>query len=335
MILPHPSNFCAGYYSDWLEVNLTEKCNASCEWCLGRDGYRPQYHAPKEEMLRAILESDKNHILLLGGEPLLYRDLGYLIKQLKLSNRKTYLTTNGFLLSKDYVLKNLVGLTGINISIHHYDMMKNREITGILVDEEKLKESVEFLVSLGIDIRINCNIIKGMIDSSERCYKFIAWMKLIGINNVRFGELKLFDQSFVDLAKIFNYKHGLTDNPYLEGCNKDCVINDVFVNFRQMCGLQTKFRSTPAEYKKADRQVLYYDGKFYHGWQEEDRENDMTKKSNDRDENIKKLLKKITDEKLTEEEIKSILDLIDTLIQLESKTETIVEHHYHESSSHC
>ena len=39
------------------------------------------------------------------------------------------------------------------------------------------------------------------------------------------------------------------------------------VNVRLMCGLQTKKRPAPINPKQYPKQVLYYDGRIYDGWQ--------------------------------------------------------------------
>ena len=86
-------------------------------------------------------------------------------------------------------------------------------------------------------------------------------------DKIRFAELKQDEKEFVDLAKILNYKYGLNDNPFINGCNSDAVINGMPVNFRQMCGLQTSKRKKPENPEQITKQVLYYDGYIYNGWQ--------------------------------------------------------------------
>jgi hypothetical protein len=59
----------------------------------------------------------------------------------------------------------------------------------------------------------------------------------------------------------------LNQDPFTYGCNKDTVICGMPVSFRQMCGLQTPLRPCPINPKQYQKQVLYYDGKLYNGWQ--------------------------------------------------------------------
>ena len=96
----------------------------------------------------------------------------------------------------------------------------------------------------------------------------------MGVDSVRFAELKN-DYRFVDLAKVFNYEYGLNDDPFKNGCHQDIIINGIKVNFRQMCGLQSNFRIKPVNPQNILKDILYYDGKIYKGWQKAVKEKKM------------------------------------------------------------
>jgi pyruvate-formate lyase-activating enzyme len=269
-MIPNKNNFCGGNFTDWLEVMLTEKCNGKCSWCVEKRGWHPEEHASLNDLIKAINESGKINIILLGGEPLLYKDIGALIDGIA-NNKKIYVTTNGSLLSPDFVHEKLSGLTGLNISIHHYDLLENEKITGILLEQDNLENTIIECRKNQITVRFNCNLIRGNIDTERGIATYIQWAKTTGADKVRFAELKFDEGKFVDLAHILNYQYGLNDNPFIEGCNKEAVISGMPVNFRQMCGLQTAKRVRPMNPKGIGaKQVLYYDGKFYDGWQQKE-----------------------------------------------------------------
>jgi len=300
--IPNPRNFCGGNFQDWLEVNLLKSCNAKCSWCIERSGFHPDYIATTEKIAEMAIASGKTNIILLGGEPLLYKGLRKLIELLRIAGKKIWITSNGFLLSREFVLENLPGINGINISIHHYDLARNKEITKIMIDENRLKESIEELHSLGVSIRMNCNIISGQIDNEDEIMAYLKWAKSIEADKVRFAELKEDDENFVDLAKMLNYQYGLNDDPFTHGCNSDCIIDGVPVNFRQMCGLQTTKRVAPRNPKQEPKQVLYYDGIIYDGWK---KENEMKSVKQ-----LYEMIKKQTGDKLTNGEIAELVKLI-------------------------
>ena len=287
---PNSNNFCGGRYCGWLEVYLTSKCNGKCSWCIDKQGYHPKTSVSVEKMITAISNTKAENIILLGGEPLLYEKIHDLILGIK--DKNIFVTTNGQRLTSEYLKNNLLGIKGINISIHHYKLEKNREITGLLLDEKILLESICEAKINNVLVRLNCNIIKGNIDSEREIMKYIGWAKSLGADKVRFAELKDDVANFVDLAKILNYRYGLNDNPYIFGCNMDCTINNMQVGFRQMCGLQTSCRCPPENPSCIqDKKVLYYDGKIYNGWQKPEKEIAMSE--SDKEISIKEIEQKI------------------------------------------
>ena len=268
--IPNKRNFCGGNFQDWLEVMLTEECNGRCTWCIDKKGYHPTEHAPWNRLARRIIDCNKKNIIFLGGEPTLYKGLNKILAAVSACTnheKKLYVTTNGSMLTPGYVKHHLYRLTGVNISIHHHDLERNYDITGIPLEVLILKASIKELHKNAIRIRLNCNLIKDQVDSKKSILSYIEFAKELGVYDVRFAELKDDKDRFVDVAKILDHKYGLNDDPFTLGCNSNTIINGVLVNFRQMCGLQTSRRTKPINPKQESKVVLYYDGIFYKGWQ--------------------------------------------------------------------
>ncbi len=297
-MIPHATNFCGGNFQNWLEVNLTSVCNGKCKWCIEKDGYHPTYIAEWDVIANQAIKSGKENIILLGGEPTLHPDFSKIVKRLVSAHKKVWVTTNGSKLDSPYVRENLVGVAGVNISIHDSNMVENRKVTGINLFHSKIKPAIQALHELGASVRLNCNCIKGHVDSLDAIYEYIEYAKFVGADKIRFAELKGDDDDFVSLAELFSHQYGLNDDPFTFGCNKDAIINGMPVNFRQMCGLQTPKRPTPVDPEQARKTVLYYDGKFYDGWQTE---NKMT------DKELISLLREVANRKLTVAEAAIIL----------------------------
>jgi len=300
--IPNKNNFCGGSFQDWLEVNLIDKCNGKCSWCVERDGYHPKRHATWQEMALTIRRHGAKNVMLLGGEPTLYPMLRVLIINLaECGGHKVWLTTNGSMLTKSFVRKNLEGLAGINISIHHTDLALNRDITGISLNYDTLLNSIYELHKLGIPTRLNCNCIKGYIDDEEDMLNYIRFARNIGARNVRFAELKIDENNFVDLTKIYGDRFGLNNDPFTYGCVINTVIDEMPVNFRQMCGLQTSKRIKPVNPKQYSKAVLYYDGIIYNGWQTTRNRGVMKSKE------LRKLLKDVKDGKKSIDEVEILI----------------------------
>jgi len=289
MTVPNENNFCGGAFDDWLEVMLTPKCNGKCEWCVERNGFHPKHKARVGELIDIIHRNAAKKVILLGGEPTLYKHLRELVSALgqphdawiqgqevfTMPPKKVYLTTNGHSFNADFVAENLSLLTGVNVSIHHYGLECNKGITGITLDENTIEDAVIACRRNNITVRFNCNIIKGEVDSWGGITRFIKWAQERGVTSVRFSELMGDGRKFISLVDVVPYSetYGLSENPYVKGCNQNAEILGSRVNFRQMCGIQTECRVTPINPKSVNvKKVLYYDGKYYNGWQSQRRQ---------------------------------------------------------------
>ena len=297
-MIPNCKNFCGGNFKDWLEVNLIKECNGKCSWCIEKDGWHPEEVAEWWKICAVALKTGKQNIILLGGEPTLHKNVREIVQMLSTAGRDVWITTNGSRLTEFFVSDNLVGIKGINISIHHYDLNVNKEITGIALYWEELEGAITELHRHKAFVRFNCNCVSGYIDSADEIRKYVAIAKETKADKIRFAELKHDDGGFVDLAKILNYKYGLNDNPFVDGCQSDTVIDGMPVNFRQMCGLQTSRRMKPEDPQQAMKEVLYYDGKIYKGWQTNKNEN-KNGGGKVRDRDLVKLLEQVADGKVS------------------------------------
>ncbi len=248
MTLPHPHNACGGAYTDWLEVNLTDKCNGHCSWCVEKRGWHPTQHAPWQTLVDMALSTGRRNVILLGGEPTLHPHIREIITALQAAGRRAWVTTNG---SNLEVCRDAYG---VNISIHHYDMERNFDIVGVY-------PQLNHVSGIRGRVRFNCNCIRGYVDTKAEMRKYVSWAKATGAQSVRFAELKFADESFVSLAESPDY------DPYCQGCSIDTVILGLPVNIRLMCGQQTIRRACPRNPTGFSKPVLYYDGLIYEGWQ--------------------------------------------------------------------
>jgi len=266
--IPDKRNFCASSFRDWLEVDLIGKCNGNCSWCIERPNWRPKKVVGWRKISNKAIGSGSKNIMLLGGEPTLHKDFRKIVKKLHKANLNVYVTTNGSLLTKKWVHKNMRYAYACNLSIHHDDLEKNENIVGIKLLESNLIESISAMHEYDITVRMNCNAIHNEIDTKDKMLKYIRWCKKIGADEVRLSELKLEEENFVDLAKVWNYEYGLNDEPFTLGCVLDATIEGMPVNFRQLCGYQTTKRKYPGLANEGyEKRVLYYDGFIYDGWQ--------------------------------------------------------------------
>jgi len=157
---------------------LTYRCQFRCKWCYTHNG-TIQKDMDLNDALNTCNMFSKlggKNIVLIGGEPLLYKNLSMVVKTCSDLNLNTILITNGFLLKdEEYVssLKN-AGLTGLTMSLHGYAIDFSKKIK----DKKKAFQRVQkVLVNLHNNhllYEISC-----LIDSKKPDYflNLISWAR--------------------------------------------------------------------------------------------------------------------------------------------------------------
>lgn len=289
-----PRNSCAGGYGNCLDVKITNYCNGSCAFCIERGGYAPKKQKSAVELaLTTVSKADFPNVLILGGEPLMYQHLIEYLKLIRPYKEKIYLTTNGTLLRSPYTNLEDLGkyLNSINISIHHYQEEKNNMVLrggtleapvgrpDISLEFAVLKDSIKVLKDNGCSVRINCNLVKGFVESEHDIVEMVRRAEDLGANNLRFAELQNSPDEFVDAYTIFQ---GLPEDPYHQGCEVDlkALANkmpgslhnlmhaSVGICLKLTCGrvnpLRKPVHDTP--HRNGETHVLYPNGYVSHGW---------------------------------------------------------------------
>lgn len=106
----------------FVEIFVTLACNARCDFCSNNLFTDKKGNISTEKYLNIIDECAALGVpvvCLIGGEPLLYKDLNKLIARINYHGIVSMIATNGYLLTEEKV-KELAeaGLTSITISIH-------------------------------------------------------------------------------------------------------------------------------------------------------------------------------------------------------------------------
>jgi GTP 3',8-cyclase len=122
---------------DYLRISITDRCNLRCVYCMPSEGLIPIEHKEilsYEEIVRVIRIAagiGVRKVRITGGEPLVRKDVAYLIATIRNIEgiKDLSLTTNGILLSK-YANKLVeAGLERINISLDSLRPDRYEEIT--------------------------------------------------------------------------------------------------------------------------------------------------------------------------------------------------------------
>ena len=142
---------------------------------------------PEEEFFSFLVERKKwlDGVVISGGEPCLYEELPLFIKKVKELGYKIKLDTNGTnpAMIKELIDGGLVDYVAMDIkgSLDKYD-----SVADVLVDKDKIKESVELLINSGVGYEFRMTCVPGLV-VKEDFVKIGEWLK---------GAKKFFIQQF-------------------------------------------------------------------------------------------------------------------------------------------
>ncbi|MCB9196315.1 MAG: GTP 3',8-cyclase MoaA [Flavobacteriales bacterium] len=184
-----------GRIHDYLRISLTEKCNLRCTYCMPEEGVllKPQvsYMTPEEviDFAKFFVQNGVKKIRLTGGEPLVYKGFGQVLKEISQLGANLSLTTNGLLLHKFWDQLIEANISSINISLDTLKESRFKEITrrsGLDVVLSSINKAIE----LGLKVKINVVLMKGVND--EEIIDFVR-MTFNQPISIRFIEFMPFD----------------------------------------------------------------------------------------------------------------------------------------------
>src|SRR3989344_4493838 len=86
-----------------MQISLTNRCNLKCSYCYAMYPDREDKDLSSEEILKLIDEmaaAGTRRVNLVGGEPLLRKDIGEIIRRVKSHGMQCAMTTNGYLVPR-------------------------------------------------------------------------------------------------------------------------------------------------------------------------------------------------------------------------------------------
>lgn len=176
----------------WLYVNVTNKCQASCPFCVSaenKDGENLFDIVKFQNMLKVI----KGHIYgisITGGEPLLEVQLIDDIIDVIYSEFPEMIeidmVTNGVRLASVCELRNLDRLTSIHISRHRIDDVDNRLLMGANTPTIEEISSIAGRLKDPGKLVFNCVLQRGGVDSIEKVKQYLEMAAMAGVSNSSF-----------------------------------------------------------------------------------------------------------------------------------------------------
>lgn len=187
-----------------LYIHINKICNARCKFCNIYKQCAPKVELDFHKLSEVLIELERvnklGRIAITGGETFLDIELlDNVLSTIKRTIESPIVTinTNASMLYKLYQLRNFDVLTEIRISRHHYLDQKNDSVFGIKC--ATLSDISEAVKKYGSNIiKLNCNLIKGYIDSVSEISKYLDTVSGIGISEVGFVGLMPFNQYCIE-----------------------------------------------------------------------------------------------------------------------------------------
>ena len=259
-----------------LYIHINKVCNARCSFCNIYKQNSPKikfdFHKLSEVLKELIRVNKLGRIAITGGETFLdvelLDDVLSTIKR-NIENPIVTINTNASMLYKLYQLKNIDVLTEIRISRHHYLDQTNDSIFGVKC--ATLSDISESIQRYGNIIKLNCDLIKGYIDSVLEVSKYLDAVSSIGICEVGFVGLMPFNDycinHYVDYSS-FNFSNNFLKVRNLIDSNICQCDNLLYFSSKTCKTMQIYFRQV-LELKCAYCRQFTYDNNLIAGFGEQ------------------------------------------------------------------
>lgn len=164
-----------------LRISVTDRCNFRCVYCMPKEVFGKDYEfLPRRELLsfeeieriaRVFVGLGVEKIRLTGGEPLLRKDLEYLVERLATlrtprgEDVELTLTTNGSLLSRKAQLLRDAGLKRITVSLDSIDEAVFQRMNGVGFPAALVLEGIDAALRVGLaPVKVNMVVKRGVND---------------------------------------------------------------------------------------------------------------------------------------------------------------------------
>lgn len=180
---------------DYIRISLTDRCNLRCVYCMPEEGVEFLPHdriLTYEETLRlcrCFASLGIHKVKLTGGEPLVRKNVAYLLRELKKIEGidNVTITTNGVLLKSQIGDLAQAGVDAVNISLDTMDREQFCRLTRLDKIDDVLEGIKSALAYPRIAVKINCVPIYG--DHLEQTVIQMAGLSRSRKLHVRFIEL--------------------------------------------------------------------------------------------------------------------------------------------------
>lgn len=193
---------------NYLRISLTDNCNLRCFYCMPNEDYS---FAPSSQLMQAheiesiastFVKLGVTKIRLTGGEPLVRKDAGAIIRALSKLPVELTLTTNGTRLHEFSNDIKEANIHSINVSLDTLRAEKFNLITR-RNSFQLVWNNIQVLIEKGIHVKVNVVAMKGLND--DELLDFIEWTKQTPVH-IRFIEFMPFTGNKWSSNKVFTWQ---------------------------------------------------------------------------------------------------------------------------------
>ena len=189
---------------DYLRISLTDSCNLRCFYCMPDEKISclPHKHLMQPDEIDHIaglfVQLGVKKIRLTGGEPLVRKEAGDIIRRLGRYPVELTMTTNGVRLQEFAADLQDAGMRSINISLDTLQPEKFMLLTK-RDNFQKVYDNIHRMVQQGMKVKVNVVSMKGVNDGEIPA--FIALTKDLPLH-IRFIEFMPFTGNHWDHEKV-------------------------------------------------------------------------------------------------------------------------------------
>jgi cyclic pyranopterin phosphate synthase len=192
---------------NYLRISLTDNCNLRCFYCMPEEEYaftpagRLMQAHEVEALTKIFVENGVDKIRLTGGEPLVRKDAGDIIRSLSKLPVKLTMTTNGTRIHEFIDLLQEAGIRALNVSLDtlrrdKYQLITRRD------QYDRVMQNIRILLDSGFHVKLNMVVTKGLNDNEIN--DFIGLTKDEPLD-VRFIEFMPFSGNRWSSDKVFTW----------------------------------------------------------------------------------------------------------------------------------
>jgi cyclic pyranopterin phosphate synthase len=160
-----------------LRISVTDRCNFRCTYCMPKEAFGSDFvFMPRAELLhfgeigsivKAAVSLGVRKVRLTGGEPLLRKELDWLVRGLRAIDGidDIALTTNGSLLPQKARSLAEAGLDRVTVSLDSLDDDTFRAMNDVSFPVARVLEGIDAAIQAGLTpVKVNCVVKRGLND---------------------------------------------------------------------------------------------------------------------------------------------------------------------------